>query len=118
LGVARLRGVIMLQFSLRQVPNQKFSTVQDGVPYQFDLHYFRGVLYCSVKTDTLELKNGLRVVNNGWLIPYASWNIGQKNVGNFRFECLDDSYPSFENFGTSCFLRYYSYDEIQELNNG
>lgn len=99
----------MLTIPLSNVPNQSFEFVYGGFVYSVTLKTYRSVVYGSVSIDDEPICQSIRCVNNQWIIPYeAIWS----GKGNFRFECDDANYPNYENFGSSCHLRFYPSDEI------
>lgn len=97
--------------NLSQIPNQSFFVAINGYQFGFRLHYFRQLLYCDVSVDGELVAASVRCVPNGWLVPYEHTH----GIGNFRFETYDNAYPDSDNFGTTCFMTYYTQDEINEL---
>ena len=95
--------------NLTPIPNQTFFVVANGYKVDFRLHTFRELLYADVMVDEEKVANSVRCVNRGWLLPERYNN----TLGNFMFDTLDGvSYPNTDDLGTSCFLLYYSPDEI------
>lgn len=105
----------MNEISLSNYPNQTFNFVGDESVYDFRLHYFRDQMFVSVSVNGRKVVDSLRAISGQWLIPYKY----QMTNGNFRFECDDNSdYPNYENFETTCHLRYYSKAEYEVIENG
>lgn len=55
----------------------------------------------------------VRVCEGEWLIPYESYNYSQS--GNFAIYERQEQYPLFLNFNSSCEMRYYTAEEIQNM---
>ena len=104
----------MVEYELKQIPNQTFSRTVDGVTFNFRLYVFREMTYCDVSADDgTAIASAVRCVPNGWLIPFPFARAG--GVGNFRFEADGDDYPWFENFGDTCRFVYYTAAEIDAM---
>lgn len=101
----------MLTISLSNVPNQRFEFVYGESVYNIRLRTFRDILYADVEINNEQVLSSTRCVTNGWMIPYKAYTHGR---GNFKFECTDDNYPNFANFGKSCFLRFYPANELEQ----
>lgn len=101
----------MEKINLSKTPNQSFFVDVDGKQFDFRLHYFRQLLYCDVSVDGELVAGSIRCVPNGWLVPFEHAD----GAGNFRFETYNDEYPDCENFGLTCFLMYYSKEEMEEM---
>ena len=54
----------------------------------------------------------VRVCEGQWLIPHRAYNF--TGAGNFLVVEQNKQYPLFEDFDTTCELRYYTLGEIQE----
>lgn len=104
----------MVKFSLASDPNQTFEVSPEGVPYRFTIKRIRGLMYCTIEQlDGERIAGPLRICNGEWLIPYEAYNI--QDMGNFVILDCEGQYPDFERFETSCELRYYTKDEINEM---
>ena len=99
----------MLTIPLSNVPNQSFEFAYGEYVYSVTLKTFRDIVYASVVINDEPVCQSIRCVNRGWLIPYEAIYSGK---GNFMFECDSEDYPNYESFGKSCYLRFYSYEEI------
>ena len=53
----------------------------------------------------------VRVCEGQWLIPYQAYNL--EGAGNFTVVEANKQYPLFGDFDTTCELRYYTLDEIE-----
>ena len=91
--------------------NQSFWIQIDSIEYEFRLHTFRNVLYCSIAANGTLLVAGIKCINNSWLLPYKHLATG----GNFRFENSYDDYVDPDYFGDITRLVYYSPEDIAEL---
>lgn len=98
--------------NLSTIENQNWHTAINGHVYYFELATIRGCLYASITIDDDIKISNVRCVKNGWLIPYKYMS---PDGGNFRFECIDDQYPSTNNFGISCSIMHYEKEDIESL---
>ena len=104
----------MYTFNLNSgAPNQRFSTVVDSFEFDIELHTAYDLLFASISVDGTTVKTSGRCVPSGWLIPYPAY--APEGCGNFRFETRNSEYPNYQNFNTSCFLVYYSKEEIDKM---
>lgn len=105
----------MTNVNISKLPNTTFQFTADGVLYGFRLHFWDGLMFCSITINGETIIDSVRCISGKWLIPYKYLTVG----GNFRFECIDSSeYPNFNDFGDSCKLVYYTSEEVEALNNG
>jgi len=102
----------MQYISLSKVPNQSFYFIHGDYTYEFSLRMINDLLYSSVSINGTVVKSTLRCVPYGWLIPYKN-SMGMD--GNFRFETLNKDYPNYNDFDDTCFLIFYTNDEIKDL---
>lgn len=96
--------------ALSKVPNQTFTTNINGSSFEFSFRSFRGLMYANVTIDGVLRQAGVRCVPNANLFKSAV-NIAAGGI--FRFNCLDDSYPSYTGFdGTTCRFVYVPFSEV------
>ena len=104
----------MVYYKLSSDPNFTFEVSPEGVPYRFTMKSIRGLMYCTIETiEGRRISGPKRICNGEWLIPYDAYNFN--GMGNFMCIDCEGQYPDFERFETSCELRYYTKDEIEEL---
>lgn len=102
----------MIVYNLATEPNQTFEVTVNGITLEFELRYFRDLMYATVRNaEGAVVASNVRCVNRQWLMPFSYEPAG----GNFRFEDEEGRYPAYENFKTSCPLVYYSIDEIAAM---
>ena len=103
----------MRTFSLKSVPNQRFSVIPERAVYDFSLRFFRDLLYVTIRNGSGAVYVGaLRCADRQWLLPWRRPGYGD---GNFRFEDDNGQYPDYRNFGSSCRLVFYPYAETEEM---
>lgn len=103
----------MVNIELDKYPNQEFQFIADGVEYEFRIHFWNGMMFCSLSINGERKLDSVKCISGKWLIPFDYILKG----GNFRFECVDPSeYPDYNNFGISCNLIYYTKEEFEVLN--
>lgn len=93
----------MEEIRLSQEPSYSFTATRDGVTYQVYLRSFSDMAFATVLANGSVVASGVRCVGGGWLIPYAH-KMG--DGGNFRFECSDEHYPFYTNYGVTSRLVY------------
>lgn len=102
----------MLYISLSKVPNQSMYFIHGDYTYDFSFRTIGNLLYATISINGTAVKSSLRCVPYGWLIPYNN-EIGMD--GNFRFETINKDYPDYNDFDDTCFLVYYTNEEIEAL---
>lgn len=101
----------MQTFELRAVPNFQISLSADGFIYDMTFRHFRGMTYATVRDYNGNVIAGpVRCCNGKWIIPYPALNYA--GAGNFMLIDDNGQYPDFRNFGKSCYLAYYTLEEI------
>ena len=101
----------MKRVNISKISNQSFYVAVDGFQFGFRLHYFNELLYCDVSVDGVLVAASVHCCPDALLVPYEHTH----GTGNFRFETTNDNYPDADDFGTTCFLTYYTQDEIKEM---
>lgn len=71
-----------------------------------------GSLFMSVFLNGEQLGKPFMCFPNQLIIPYPI--IQEKIKGNLYFETVKNEYPSYENFGKTCFLYFVTLEEIKE----
>ena len=88
---------------IRQVPKQGFSIILEETLYDIELAEISGLTYATIKIDSdVKVSNHICCINQP-IIPFDYLHVG---AGNFMFTSVDESYPSYENYNISTFLRY------------
>lgn len=96
--------------ALSKVPNQRFTTTVNGSQFEFSFRSFRGLMYANVTINGVLRQAGVRCVPNENLFK-STVNLAADGI--FRFDCLDDSYPSYTGFdGTTCRFVYVPFSEM------
>jgi len=102
----------MQTFELQAVPNFQMSIAPDGLIYDFTFRHFRGMTYAIVKDYNGNLIAGpVRCCNKKWILPYPALNYS--GGGNFMLVDNNEQYPDFRNFSNTCYLAYYTLEEIE-----
>ena len=103
----------MIRYSLPSNPNFTMSCSPEGLTYVFSFKTIRSLAYVTIDSalDT-RIVGPIRVCEGEWLIPYDSYNL--QEGGNFMVVELNNEYPTFDIFNSSCELRYYSKEEIEK----
>lgn len=101
----------MTQYTLNTLPNQTIKISEEEHLYEISLRTFNDMLYASVSVDGEQVCYGVRCIPYGFLIPYRC---GEKG-GNFLFSAREDSYPSYKDYETTCFLYYMTKQEIADM---
>jgi len=102
----------MQTLSLTKKANQKFSFTCSSGTYTITFRTHEGITFASVELNGDVIVNGVRVINNNWLIPYKYLMRGN---GNFRVETPKEDYPHYTDFGDDVVLRYYTQEEYEEI---
>lgn len=102
----------MIVFSLKNIPNQSFSTTQDGNRYVIRLFQCNGIMCCDIEINGVQVIVGMRVVSGTLLVPYQYIQNGN---GNFLFSCTDENSIDYTLFGISQTLLYATLSELQSL---
>lgn len=104
----------MTKFPLVKESNIDFKVaIQGRDAVGFSLSTIRGILYATLFLEDEPIAYSVRCIKNSWLFPKdAEELIG----GNFRFETFGDEYPSYENFGDTCYLVFYNSQEMETMN--
>lgn len=91
--------------------NYSFEYIADRKLYKIRLCTFRDILYADVYMNNELLCAGVRCICNQWLITRGDMVLS----GNFRFESSSQDYPTYDSLSKTCFLKYYSAEEIARL---
>lgn len=102
----------MLQIAIQNLPNQEFSVFIGNYNYDLRFMTFNQLTFCDIYRDNQVIALGVRCMPNQKLIPYEYMERG----GNFFFHCINNDYPTFEQFGITQFLRYATTAEWTALN--
>ena len=82
--------------------------------YEMTFKYIRGLMYVTILDSNGDRVAGpVRICEGQWLIPHSAYNY--KGAGNFTVVEATKQYPIFDDFNTTCELRYYT---LEEINNG
>ena len=68
-------------------------------------------LFLSVFKNNVQLGQTFACCPNQPIIPYL--DIVKKIGGNFEFETSENEYPSYQNFGKTCFLKFNTIEELE-----
>lgn len=99
---------------LESVPNQTFSTRQNGVRYVLTIKETAGTMGVTIERDGEVLVRNHRAVAGKGLIPYRYL---EDESGNFAFVTLDDEIPYYEFFNTTQRLLYFTPAEVEAARN-
>lgn len=102
--------MIDYSIALSKVPNQRFTTNVNGHTFEFSFRTFRGLIYANVTIDGVMYHAGAMCIPNDSL-----FNSEVNHVANgiFRFDCIEDEYPKYNNFdGTTCKFVYIPFLEL------
>lgn len=91
--------------------NQLVEFALDNNYYSIHLYTFKGFTLADITANGQVIVYGVRCVPNQNLIPQAYQTLG----GNFRFLCVDETYPYFEQFNRTQQLVYYTDAELEAL---
>ncbi len=97
---------------LQTVPNQSFSTLQDGVSYKIQLQETRGVMSATISIDDTPILSGARFFANAPLIPYEYL---EDEGGNFLMTTEADAIPAWAEFEVTQFLFYLTASEVADI---
>lgn len=101
-----------MTLNLQSFANQEFDFVNGASSYHIRLHTFRGIMYASVTVDESVAVESSRCISHQWIMPMA-----YAKTGNFRFECGNrNEYPDYKDFGKTCFLKFYTTEDIEAGN--
>lgn len=98
----------MYRIPIEAIPNQIFTIMIDNVNYRVALRTIQNLTYMSVWADGEPLFYNQVCVPNGYVNPYNYVGVN----GKFYFQCLDDVYPFFKNFGTTQELLFHTPEEV------
>lgn len=96
----------MIRYELNSEPNQYLEIPVDGHRYSLTLRTFNGMLFADIAVDGTDVAKSVRCVPYGFIVPEFAMV-----EGNFLFSAKEDSYPSWEDFDTTCFLYYFTAEE-------
>lgn len=103
----------MLEINLAPIPNQAFSVTINSIHYDLRIFLATNVMCCDLSINSVAILTSMRLVSNGFIIPYS-----YLENGNFLITTLNDELPYYEQFGTTQFLTYLTQAEIDGLNYG
>lgn len=99
----------MLKLSIPDNPNQSVSFDSKYGVFKITFRYLGSILLCNVDFKNENIVEGVRVVNNKWLIPYKYLCHG---IGNFRVVSSNEDYPHYSDVGKSWNIVYYDEEEF------
>ncbi len=97
--------------SIQNIPNQMFSTVLNGRVYRIALRTIQGMTYMSVWLDNEIVFYNQLCVPNSFVNPYNYVSSG----GKFYFECDNEEYPNYTQFGNTQKLLFLTEDEVGQI---
>lgn len=104
----------MITYSLSSEPNFEISVTPETNTYVLHFQFIRGLMYVTIKdTYGVIISGPIRICEGRWLITTEAYNY--EGAGNFVVVEATRQYPMFEDFASSCELRYYSRDEIEAM---
>ena len=97
--------------SIKNIPNQIFSTVLNGDVYRVLLRTIQGMTYMSVwLNDDVIFYNQL-CTPNSFVNPYNYVSTG----GKFYFKCDDEEYPKYTLFNKTQNLLFLTEEEVGQI---
>lgn len=101
----------MIRYTLPSNPNFTISCAPEGQTYVLTFKYIRELMYVTIfDVEGTRISGPVRVCEGEWIIPHNAYNFD--GAGNFMVVEVNGQYPIFDNFNTTCELRYYTQDEI------
>lgn len=102
-----------LVLPLEPINAQQFTTRLDGRLYRITLRELNaGVMGITIERDGVLLMSNQRCVAGSPVIPYPAL---ARDAGNFIFtNTQEGAIPTWQDFGTSCFLVYSTAAEIAQ----
>ena len=99
------------EIPISRLHNQEVNFYYNNNAFVLHLFSFNGYTFLDLKMNGEWVLYAARCVAN----QYILWNayLTSKVGGNFRFKCVDDSYPYFPNFGLSQTLEFVPLEEIE-----
>lgn len=93
-------------------PNQTFTVSVNGMNFMFTIMLYNDVSYCSITSgDGTVLCQSNKICANCFILNKAF----ESQYGNFVFESVDGSYPTFRNFNVNSELTYFTPEEMSEM---
>lgn len=95
---------------LQQIPNQSFSVVLGERRYDLRLLQTTELMVIDISRDGEPVVIGMRCLPKTPLFPYEYL---EDASGNFMFTTENDNFPVYTDIGITCFLLYFSADEME-----
>lgn len=95
---------------LQQIPNQSFTVVLNQRRYDIRLIQTAELMCVDIQRDGVMIVQGSRCLPHTPLIPYKYL---ENAMGNFIFTTQDGNFPVYTDIGITCFLLYFSNDEME-----
>ena len=100
---------------LEVLPNQRVEIVLERRRYSITIQQTNELVCATITRDEETVVSGMRCLPRSPLFPYK---YQEDASGNFMFTTLLDNLPTYEEFGKSVFLWYFTDAEMVEARGG